>query len=205
MTDHIKREHHKERTLVIIKPDGVQRGLVGEIITRFERTGLKFTGFKFLVPTREQCLVHYNKDDAWFDRKGKRIIEDLEAQGLPVEKDAMEYGKGIIETIVRFMTAGPVLAMVVEGNQSVAIVSKIVGSTEPATSDVGTIRGDFTVDSYGHSTVQNRAVRNLVHQSESPEEAEREIKVWFTEEELVSYRTAQERILYDVDLNGILE
>ncbi len=200
-----KREMHKERTLVIIKPDGVQRGLIGDIITRFERTGLKFTAFKFVVPTKEQCIEHYHKDEAWFLKKGNRTIEDLTAQGLPVEKDALAYGKAIIDTIVAFMTAGPVLAMVVEGNQSVAIVSKIVGSTEPATSDVGTIRGDLTVDSYGHSTYQNRAVRNLVHQSESPEEAEREIKVWFDEKELISYKTAQERILYDVDLNGIVE
>lgn len=200
-----KRELHKERTLVIIKPDGVQRGLIGDIITRFERTGLKFIGFKFIVPTREQCLTHYNKDEEWFLRKGKRTIEDLTAQGLPVEKEAIEYGRGIIDTIVKFMTAGPVLAMVIEGNQAVAIVSKLVGSTEPATSDVGTIRGDYTVDSYGHSTYQNRAVRNLIHQSESPEEAEREIKVWFDEKELIAYKTAQERILYDVDLNGIME
>lgn len=206
MTQDIKkREMHKERTLVIIKPDGVQRGLIGDIINRFERTGLKFTGFKFLVPTVEQCLEHYHKDEEWFLRKGKRIIEDLTAQGLPVEKDAMAYGKGIIDTIVAFITAGPVLAMVIEGNQSVAIVTKITGSTEPATSDVGTIRGDLTVDSYGHSTIQNRAVRNLIHCSESPDEAERELKVWFTEDEIISYKTAQERILYDVDLNGIFE
>jgi len=205
MNPNNSRELHKERTLVIIKPDGVQRGLIGEIISRFERTGLKFTAFKFLVATEEQCLTHYNKDEAWFLKKGNRIIEDLTAQGLPVEKDAMAYGKGIIDTIVKFITAGPVLAMVVEGNQSVAIVTKIVGSTEPSTSDVGTIRGDLTVDSYGHSTVQNRAVRNLIHCSESPEEAEREIKVWFDEKEIINYKTVQERILYDVDLNNIFD
>jgi len=199
------REMHRERTLVIIKPDGVQRALIGDIVSRFERTGLKFTAFKFLVPTEAQCLEHYHKDEAWFLKKGNRIIADLTAQGLPVEKDAMTYGKGIIDTIVKFITAGPVLAFVVEGNQSVAIVTKIVGSTEPSTSDVGTIRGDLTVDSYGHSTLQNRAVRNLIHCSESPEEAEREIKVWFKEEETVNYKTVQERILYDVDLNGILD
>lgn len=200
-----KREMHKERTLVIIKPDGVQRGLIGEIIRRFERTGLKFAGFKFLVPTKEQCLTHYNKDEEWFARKGARVIEDLRAEGLPVEKEAIEYGRGIIDTIIKFMTAGPVLAMVIEGNQSVAIVTKITGTTEPSTSDVGTIRGDLTVDSYSHSSVQNRAVRNLIHCSESPEEAEREIKVWFTDSELINYRTTHERILYDVDLDGIFE
>jgi nucleoside-diphosphate kinase len=205
ITTNQKKEMHKERTLVIIKPDGIQRGLVGEIIRRFERTGLKFVGFKFLVPTIEQCLVHYNKDDAWFLRKGERVIADLTAHNLPIEKEAMEYGKGIIDTIIKFMTAGPVLAMVIEGNQSVAIVTKITGTTEPSTSDVGTIRGDLTVDSYSHSTVQNRAVRNLIHCSESPLEAEREIKVWFTPDELVDYKTTLERILYDVDLDGIFE
>lgn len=201
----INKEMHKERTLVIVKPDGVQRGLIGEIVRRFERTGLKFVGFKFLVPTPEQCLVHYNKDDAWFLRKGERFIEDLKAEDLPVEKDALSYGKSIIDTVIKFMTAGPVLSMVIEGNQSVAIVTKITGTTEPATSDVGTIRGDLTVDSYSHSAVQNRSVRNLIHCSESPEDAEREIKVWFDPEELINYRTTHERILYDVDLDGIFE
>lgn len=205
METHTKKAPHQERTLVIIKPDGVQRSLLGEIIRRFERTGLKFTAFKFFVPKEEQLLMHYNKDDEWFLKKGNRIIEDLKAQGLPVDREAMEYGKGIIDTIVRYMTAAPVLAMVLEGNQSVAIVTKLVGSTEPVTSDVGTIRGDFTVDSYSHSALEDRAVRNLIHCSESPEEAEREIKVWFDESELMQYTTAQERILYDVNLDGTQE
>jgi len=194
-----------ERTLVIVKPDGVQRGLIGEIVRRFERTGLKFVGFKFFVPTRQQCLAHYNKDEAWLTRKGERVMADLRAAGLAAEKDALAYGKGIIDTIIKFMTAGPVLAMVIEGNQAAAIVSKITGTTEPSTSDVGTIRGDLTVDSYSHSTVQSRAVRNLLHCSESPEEAAREIPVWFSENELINYKTTHERILYDVDLDGILE
>jgi nucleoside-diphosphate kinase len=103
------------------------------------------------------------------------------------------------------MTAGPVLALVIQGNESVAVVKKLVGATEPKTSDVGTIRGDLTVDSYDHSSVQNRAVRNLVHCSESPAEAEREIKVWFKPEEIVKYRLLQEQMLYDVNLDGILE
>ena len=97
------------------------------------------------------------------------------------------------------------LAFIIEGNQSVAIVKKLVGGTEPTTSDVGTIRGDFTVDSYALSSIDNRAVRNLVHCSDSPEEAEREIPLWFDESESVSYRLIQEQVLYDVNLDGILE
>lgn len=198
----MSRLPHQERTLVILKPDTVQRSLMGEVIKRFERTGLKFTAMKMLIPTEAQLQTHYNKDDEWFLKKGNRIIEDLKSQNLPVEKEAMEYGREIITTIVRYMTAAPVVAMIIEGNQAVSVVTKLVGTTEPSTSDVGTIRGDFTVDSYGHSSYENRAVRNLIHCSESPEEAEREIEVWFAKDEIMQYATAQERIMYDVNFDG---
>ncbi|MCW1888409.1 MAG: nucleoside-diphosphate kinase [Candidatus Moranbacteria bacterium] len=195
----------KERTLVIVKPDGVQRGLIGEILKRFERTGLKFVAMKFMLPQAEQCWKHYNKDEAWFMLKGNRIVEDRKNQGLSIDKEPLEYGKDIIQSNVDFFTSGPVLAFIIEGNQSVAIVKKLVGGTEPTTSDVGTIRGDFTVDSYALSSIDNRAVRNLVHCSDSPEEAEREIPLWFDESDPVSYRLIQEQVLYDVNLDGILE
>ncbi|MFN3693140.1 MAG: nucleoside-diphosphate kinase [Candidatus Paceibacteria bacterium] len=193
---------HQERTFVILKPDTVQRSLIGEVIKRFERTGLKCTAMKMFMADEARLLAHYNKDDAWFLKKGTRIVEDLKAQGRPVEKEAIEYGKDIIRTIVHYMKAAPVVAMVWEGNASVAVVTKLVGTTEPTTSDVGTIRGDFTVDSYSHSSYENRSVRNLIHCSESPEEAEREIALWFTEDEIMKYTTAQERIMYDVNFDG---
>ncbi len=201
MADHPK----KERTLVILKPDAIQRSLMGTIIARLENTGLKFVAIKMLVPQADQCWKHYNKDDEWFMKKGSRIVDDRKAQGLPIEKEAMEYGKDIIKSNVDFFTSGPVLAFVIEGNQSVAIVKKIVGGTEPTTSDVGTIRGDLTVDSYALSSIDNRAVRNLVHCSDSPEEAMREIPIWFQESDILKYRLVQEQILYDVNLDGILE
>ncbi len=196
---------HQERSLVLLKPDTVQRSLVGEVIKRFENTGLKISAMKMIVPTEEQLLTHYNKDDAWYLRKGEGIVKELEQQGKPIEKEAIEYGKDIIRTIVHYMTAAPVVAMILEGNKAVSVVTKIVGTTEPATSDVGTIRGDYTVDSYFHATFENRAVRNLVHQSESPEEAEREIAIWFKDEEIMNYVTAQERIMYDVNFDGTNE
>jgi len=198
----MSRQPHQERCLIILKPDAVQRSLIGEIISRFERVGLKFTAFKFLVPTEEQLLAHYNKDEAWFLKKGQRTIDDLKAAGLPVDKEPIEYGKDIIRLIVRFMQESPVLAFVVEGNSSVVVSLKLTGSTEPATADIGTIRGDYTLDSYGHSSYENRSVRNLIHCSESPEEAEREIALWFTDEEIQDYVTAQERIMYDVNFDG---
>lgn len=197
--------HQKdERTFVIVKPDGVQRSLIGEIVHRLERTGLKFIAFKFLIPTREQCLAHYNKDDAWFEKVGARTVTERQAKGMPVEKSAMDYGKDILEGNVRFMTSGPVLAMSLEGNQAVGIVKKIVGGTEPLTSDVGTIRADFTVDSYAIANVDGRCVRNLVHCSDEPKEAEREIKIWLKDEELINYHHINEVTLYDVDLSHIL-
>lgn len=199
------RKHHQERSFVILKPDAVQRSLMGEITKRFEQTGLKVTAMKMFMATEEQCLKHYNKDDEWFLKKGERVVEDLKASGKEITKEPIEYGRDIIRTIVHYMTAAPVVGMVIEGNQAVAVVSKLVGTTEPSTSDVGTIRGDYTVDSYGHSAHEDRAVRNLVHQSESPEEAEREIAIWFKDDEIMDYTTAQERIMYDVNLDGSKE
>lgn len=199
------RKPHQERSLVILKPDAVQRSLIGEIIGRLERTGLKCTAMKMFMADEARLVQHYNKNDEWFLKKGARVVEDLKAQGRAIEKEPIEYGRDIIRTIVHYMEAGPVVGMIFEGNQAVAVVSKLVGSTEPKTSDVGTIRGDYTVDSYSHAAYENRAVRNLVHQSESPEEAEREIAIWFTEDEVMNYVTAQERIMYDVDFDGTEE
>jgi len=194
-----------EKTLVLIKPDGVQRGLIGEIIERFERTGLKLAAMKMVLATDKQCWTHYNKDEKWFLEKGAKIIADRKANGLTVEKDALDYGKEIVEHLVKFMTSGPIVAMIWQGNKSVGIVKKLVGATEPLASDVGTIRGDFTLDSYDLAAVSDRAVRNLIHCSDKPEEAEREINVWFAEKEIINYRLVQEQIIYDVNLDGISE
>lgn len=196
----------KERTLVILKPDAIQRSLVGEVIARFERTGLKLLGMKFIVPTEAQLQSHYNKDDAWFLRKGQSIVDNKKQIGLPVEKEPIEYGKDIIKSIVKYMVSGPVVVMVWEGNQSIAIIKKLVGGTEPSTSDVGTIRGDLTNDSYHMSDFDgSRAIRNLVHCTDNPSESEHEISVWFKPEEIINYRLVQEAILYDVNLDGTLE
>ncbi len=198
----MSKHPNQERSLVLLKTDAVQRSLVGEIIKRFEQTGLKISAMKMLNATEAQLLDHYNKDDAWYEKKGKGIVEDLNSQGREIEKEPIEYGKDIIRTVVKYMQASPIVALVFEGNKAVSVVTKIVGTTEPSTSDVGTIRGDYTVDSFAHATYENRAVRNLVHQSESPEEAEREIKIWFSDDEIMKYTTAQERIMYDVNLDG---
>lgn len=191
----------KERTLVILKPDAVQRGLIGEIIRRIENTGLKLVALKITMATEDQLWKHYNKDDEWFTKKGERTIEERKAAGMAIEKEAIEYGKDIVRALVKFMTCGPVVPMVFEGNQAAGIVKKLVGSTEPLSSDAGTLRGDFTLDSYSLANIDERAVRNLIHCSDPAEDAIREIPIWFNENELLSYRLVAEQILYDVNLD----
>lgn len=194
-----------QRTFVIIKPDGVQRALIGEIIKRFERTGLKLAALKLTMLDSDRIWKHYNKDDAWFIKKGTKIAEDRAAAGLSAEKEPIEYGKDIIRALEKFMTSGPVVMMVWEGNEAVNVVKKIVGETEPSTSDVGTIRGDLTIDSYNIAAIDDRAVRNLIHCSDEPDNAEFEIGLWFKEDELLTYRLVGDQILYDVNLDGIME
>lgn len=196
------KQPQQERSLVILKPDAVQRSLVGEIIGRFERAGLKISAIKMIMATENQLITHYNKTDEWYEKKGKGIVVDMEANNIPVTKEPIEYGKDIIRNMVRYMTAAPVVAMVLEGNQACAVITKLVGTTEPSTSDVGTIRGDLTLDSYSHATIENRGVRNLIHCSESPAEAEREMAIWFTDAEKMNYVTAGERIMYDVNFDN---
>lgn len=195
----------KERTLVILKPDAVQRGLIGETIRRIEKTGLKLVALKLVNATEEQLWAHYNKDDEWYLKKGNNTIEERKKLGLPIEKEALEYGKDIIRALVKFMSCGPVVPMVWEGNQAVGIVKKIVGSTEPLTSDSGTIRGDYTLDSYSLASLDDRAVRNLIHCSDPVADAGREIPIWFNTEEILNFRLLAEQILYDVNLDGIKE
>lgn len=202
----MEKKHPKnERTFVILKPDAVQRTLMGEVMRRLERTGLKTIGMKMIVATREQTAAHYGKDDAWCEKVGGRIIGDIERDGGKAEKSALEYGRDILNGLLDFLTSSPIVIMALEGNQAVGVVKKIVGGTEPLTSDVGTIRGDFTSDSYEIAGVDGRAVRNLVHCSDQVSEAEREIKVWFKESELIKYTHVGERMLYDVNMDGILE
>lgn len=199
----------KERTFVILKPDTIQRGLVGEIISRFERIGLKIVGMKMHMADEAKLWEHYNKDDAWFLRKGEKIVENRKGLGLPVEKAAIEYGRDIIGVVVKYMRAGPVVSLVIEGNSAANVVKRLVGGTEPTTADSGTIRGDFALDSYYLCDVDgSRGLRNLVHCTDLADgegAAAREIGIWFTEDEIVNYKLISEAMLYDVDLNGILE
>lgn len=199
----------KERTFVILKPDAVQRGLVGEIIKRFERIGLKIVAMKMHHVNEDALWKHYNKDDAWYEKKGKNIVENKTKLGMPVDKPALEYGKDIIRAMVHYMTASPVVSLVIEGNQAQVVVKRLVGSTEPATADTGTIRGDYALDSYYLcDTDGSRGMRNLIHctdPADGPDAYDREVNLWFTKEEVLDYKLVSEAMLYDVNLDGMKE
>ena len=198
--------HSKERTLVIIKPDGVQRSLIGEIIKRYEKIGLKLVAVKMTVPNDDQVEEHYSVDPDFKKKVGAKAIESYKTKGeAPPSNDPEEVGESVIRRLKNYMTCGPTVAMVWQGAHAVELVRKITGGTEPRTSDVGTIRGDYVLDSYSMADLDDRAIRNLIHASGNQEEAEKEIPIWFKKEELASYKLVQERILYDVDLDGLLE
>ena len=198
--------NQRERSLVLIKPDGIQRSLVGELIRRYECTGLKLVALKFLVPEPEQVRNHYLVDDKWIEKVGIKAMDSYRGRGLEPEiKDPVQQGEKVLERNVKYLTSGPIIAMVWEGNKAVGIVKKITGGTEPLSSDVGTIRGDLTVDSYDVADIDDRSIRNLIHCSGTPDEAEKEIKIWFSKDEILRYNLIQEKILYDVNLDGIKE
>lgn len=196
----------QEKTLVIVKPDGVQRGLIGEVIKRYEQCGLKLVALKMLIATEELALAHYSTDPEWAFKTGTKALEAAKARNQDLgTDDPIVYAEGIRSTLKKFMSSGPVVVMIWQGMNAVGVVHKITGSTEPLSSVPGTIRGDYTIDSYSAADKDKRSVRNIIHSSGSVSEAELEIKVWFKPEEILNYRLVAEEIIYDANLDGILE
>jgi nucleoside-diphosphate kinase len=200
-------EHHKyEQTLVVLKPDAIQRSLIGEIIKRFERVGLKLVAMKMFVTDEEFIRTHYTFDPQWIRKTGEKKIKSYHEKGMiPPNDNPLEVGEEVLNQLRNYMSSGPVIAMVWQGAHAVALVRKLVGSTEPHTSDVGTIRGDYVLDSYEVADADKRAVRNLIHASGNVDEGRQEIIHWFSPDEIVDYKLMQDTILYDVNLDGILE
>ena len=195
----------KEPVLVIIKPDGVQRSLIGEIIGRYERVGLKLVGMKMAIPSTEKVEAHYTLDPAWRRVTGEKTIKSYQEKGLtPPSMDPLEITAKILANLKKYLTSGPVIMMVWEGAHAVELVRKITGGTEPRGAHVGTIRGDFVVDSYIMSDTDDRAVRNLIHASGSVEEANMEIPHWFKQAEIIDYKVSREDVMYEKELQGIL-
>lgn len=173
-----------ERTLVLIKPDAFKRGLVGEIISRFERVGLTLEGMKMLNATIEIVEKHYPDDKNWIRSVGKKTIDTYEKYNLNIiedlgTNDALKIGQLVRKWLIQHLTSGPVSVLILSGNHAVEIVRKIVGNTVPLFAELGTIRGDFSIDSPDLSAREKRVLLNLVHASETVEEAKREISLWF--------------------------
>lgn len=176
----------EEKTFVMVKPDGTRKGLIGEIIHRFEQRELKIVALEMFQPTHEDIDNHYPKDRAWIERLGEKTLSTYNKYGVDPAKDFKKidkYSMGceVREWLVEYMTSAPLVRMVVQGVHSVDMVRKIAGPTMPYLADMGTIRGDFSNDSPVVANAEKRAIMNLVHASETAEEAQHEIKHWFGE------------------------
>ena len=165
-----------ERTLVLIKPDGVQRKLIGKIIDRFESNNLEITEMKLINAEREIVEKHYPAEEEYLVSLGKKGAD----AGDKI-KDFKEQGMMIIKWLRSYLTGNDIITIVISGKNAIAKVREIVGSTNPTKAEKGTIRGDFGMDDILTANSQKRAVRNLIHASGNKEEAEREIKLWFND------------------------
>ena len=178
-----------EKTLIVVKPDGVKRGLVGEILSRFEKAGLKIIGMKGLVIDKNLALKHYGFGPGWFEKVGQKVKDFYKQVGFDAGEDFNklsheEIGKLVQKWNVDYLVEGFVAAIVLEGPNAVSVARKLTGSTYPSEAAAGTIRGDFSLESPLEANLQKRSVRNLIHASGSPEEAKTEIQLWFKENEI---------------------
>lgn len=188
-----KKNPKEERTYVMVKPDGVRKGLIGEIIKRFEQRDLKVVALEMFTPTEEQVDNHYPKDQAWITRLGEKTLNTYNKYNYDALEDfgttnAEEIGPHIRKWLIDYMVSAPLVKMVVEGIHAVDMVRKICGPTMPYLADMGTIRGDYSNDSPALANAEKRAVANLVHASETPEEAEHEIRYWFGDKKIHAYK-----------------
>lgn len=185
-----------ERTLVIIKPDGVQRALIGDIMSRFERVGFKVIGMKMSHADKELAGKHYANDEEWFKSVGDKTTANYKAKGIEVTKTPIEIGQEIRQNLMDFISMSPVAVFCIEGHGVIEKIRIMVGDTAPSKALPGTIRGDLSFDSYGLSDASGRPIQNLIHASDSHKSAEREIALWFTPEELYPYSRIDEALLY---------
>ncbi|MFB6212289.1 MAG: nucleoside-diphosphate kinase [Candidatus Magasanikbacteria bacterium] len=182
----------KEKTFLMIKPDGVQKGLVGEIVKRIEQRDLKIVRLEMFEATRDDIDGHYPKDKEWIERLGRKTLQTYEKYNIdPIEEmgteNEKEIGQQVRGWLLDYLTEAPMVKMIIEGVHAVDMVRKIVGPTMPSDADMGTVRGDFSVDSPTLANKEKRAVRNLVHASETQEEAQHEIEYWFEDESSYNY------------------
>lgn len=189
-------EISKERTLVLIKPDAVRRQIVGELITRFERKGLKLTAMKMIWPNEEQAGQHYTDSEEWLMESGGRTHQSYIDKGLEPPLSARDLGLNTRRKLMYGVTAGPLVALCLQGAHVIEAVRKMRGATSPQLADVGTIGFDYSVDSYLLGDAGDWAIRNIIHASDSVENAERELKIWFDKDDIHDYPSVADPILY---------
>ncbi len=183
----------EERTFVMLKPDAVKKGLVGELIKRFEQRDLKIVALEMFQPTHVQIDTHYPKTAVWIKRLGEKSLKTYaQYQMNPIKELGTEnpekIGAMVRKWLVEYMVSAPLVRMVVQGVHAVDMVRKIIGPTMPYLAEMGTFRGDFSSDSAALANSEKRAVMNLAHASETPEEATHEIKFWFGKHPIYSYK-----------------
>lgn len=180
----------KERTLILIKPDGVFRSICGKIISRFEEAGLKIAGMKMIWADDIIAAKHYPLDEEWAKNVWKKTIASYKKENKkPEYKNYKEMGRAIQTANIEFLKEGPVIAIALQGPHSIELVRKMVGATEPRAALPGTIRSDFaSIESYQIADKKKRTVRNLIHASDTKENAEKEIAIWFDPNELHNYK-----------------
>lgn len=186
-------QHPKEeKTYVMVKPDGIRKGLIGEIIKRFEQRDLKIVALEMFQPTREQIDSHYPKDEKWITRLGEKTTATYQKYGYDLAElgttDLREIGESVRSWLIDYMVSAPMVRMVVQGLHAVDVVRKIAGPTMPYLAEMGTIRGDFSIDSPALANREKRAVMNLIHASETLEEAQHEIEYWFGDKPIFTYK-----------------
>lgn len=191
----------QERSFVMIKPDGVMRGLIGQIMQRFEQRGLKVIALKLVQPTIEMIDSHYPKEESWIERLGTKTLSTFKEYKLDAKKllgsdNEKELGKMVRSWLLDYMTMGPVVCMVIDGVHARAMVRKLVGETLPFFAAPGTIRGDFSVDASTAANASKRGIYNLIHASETEDEAKNEIEHWFSPEEIHDYYRTDDSIAY---------
>lgn len=186
----------RERTFIAVKSESIQRHLIGEIIGRFERRGLKLVACKMVVPTMEQIGKQYPDADWWYLKCGERTIKSRRERGIEDNRRPLEVGKWVRQMLLKDNVGKPLLAMVWEGAHAVALGVKTIGHTNPLEADAGTIRGDYTVESYELADKMQHPIRTLVHASKSVEEAKEEMNLYFQPKEIVDYPMIIEDVLY---------
>jgi len=185
-----------EKTLVVLKPDTVQRALVGEIIQRFEKCGLKMIAMKMVYADKELAGKHYADDEEWLKSVGKKSVDSYKAKGIDMGMTELEVGQRIRKQLIDYISMSPTVAIVIEGDNAIAHIRKLAGPTSPEHAAPGTIRGDFSFDTYQLGDESNRPIQNLIHASDSVESANKEINLWFKPEEIHVWQRIDETLIY---------